>query len=731
MPTRKRVRVLEVESLPKRAKLSRHHDEDGNPIASTSGQALMRDNYNDNGSPIASSSRQAIIRNNIVPLPAMRMPVNVSFVVVKKIHVSESLFFLQSSPIIQSGSGACDKHNDAKFTVTMEQNYFYQKFKTQGVHFDVAVEPPSKKAVPEVWLLNLLNKLLEYFKANSKIVISPGDRIGITLINRVSGNGTDVYISLRRMDQMDASVILDHLTKILDSNQEFFMDGNLSIQFHHIQMPHGTGRGNRFGKTADEFIKDIPSFIKYSVGMKDNYCLPYALVVTMAWARKESGEISYSDYKKFKRCKLMKIEGDKLCRRAGVDMDRMTNGCSLDEVKLFQRALPDYRIVIYETNSRKPVYADIRYAGKPSLNIMLHDNHYTGMRNVQACLGAHYICPDCFTHSNSKLTHRCIYACTQCQTTPKCDKDTPKVTCSACRRYFYGMTCYLNHLNKTTKGLSVCDTLKNCDICQNPLTKGHKCGLRYCVVCEKQVSSVSHFCHMPKYESKRKNNNYLYVFYDLETQQNTLLNHPKEIRYRHVPNLCVTQNVCSKCINIEDKTRDCRTCGVREHIYYGEDCIARMMDYIVEMKSKKITIEGKVVAMFKQIIVIAHNNSSFDGQFVLRYLFDSDQFQGIEVIMNGTKIIECTIGTSIKFIDSLIYFQRGLASLPNMFGFEGSKGHYPFLFNHSDNDNYVGTLPEKKFYGYDSMMPETRESFDKWYNSIEQGWGMCSITKKN
>jgi hypothetical protein len=58
----------------------------------------------------------------------------------------------------------------------------------------------------------------------------------------------------------------------------------------------------------------------------------------------------------------------------------------------------------------------------------------------------------------------------------------------------------------------------------------------------------------------------------------------------------------------------------------------------------------------------------------------------------------------------------GLAKLPEAFGLNrGSKGFFPHFFNRPENQNYVGSYPEPKYYGVLQMSNSVRENFYKWY----------------
>lgn len=160
---------------------------------------------------------------------------------------------------------------------------------------------------------------------------------------------------------------------------------------------------------------------------------------------------------------------------------------------------------------------------------------------------------------------------------------------------------------------------------------------------------------------------------------------------------------------------------MREFIYNSTDSVVNLIDYLVGKCNEKVvrTIGGKEKKVYKfyKIIAIGHNMSGFDGQFILKYIYESDRFVNTNLIINGTKAMYISLCKRINFIDSLNYFHEGLAKLPELFGFEGSKGFYCHLFNKPSNDDYIGELPSKHFYCPESMSGEVREEFDKWYDS--------------
>ena len=72
----------------------------------------------------------------------------------------------------------------------------------------------------------------------------------------------------------------------------------------------------------------------------------------------------------------------------------------------------------------------------------------------------------------------------------------------------------------------------------------------------------------------------------------------------------------------------------------------------------------------KGTICLAHNAQAYDLYLILEYVHEN----GIkpDIIQNGRKIL-CLDACDMKFIDSLNYFNTGLAKLPQIFGLNESE----------------------------------------------------------
>ncbi|XP_070167752.1 uncharacterized protein [Polyergus mexicanus] len=199
-----------------------------------------------------------------------------------------------------------------------------------------------------------------------------------------------------------------------------------------------------------------------------------------------------------------------------------------------------------------------------------------------------------------------------------------------------------------------------------------------------------------------------FVFYDFETRQDESLEGTSNVK-KHVPTLCVAQQICEACAKENNLSARCRWCGVREFVF-RHDPVKEFVDFAT-----------RTTKYFKQIICIAHNAKAFDAQFILKYIVENRNNLEPKLILNGTKIVMLTVGHT-KFIDSVNYMPMRLSELPKAFGLQDTsdKGIFPHLFNTVENQSYVGPLPDAYYYSPETMKSEERERFLVWHADMRQ-----------
>jgi len=115
----------------------------------------------------------------------------------------------------------------------------------------------------------------------------------------------------------------------------------------------------------------------------------------------------------------------------------------------------------------------------------------------------------------------------------------------------------------------------------------------------------------------------------------------------------------------------------------------------------------------KKVVAIAHNAKAFDAQFILNRAILLKWTP--ELILNGLKIVSMKIH-HIQFIDSVSYMPMPLRKLPEAFGLQAFKSWFPHMFNTKANLDYVGPIPDIKYYDADAMSDGEKREFMAWYN---------------
>ena len=144
---------------------------------------------------------------------------------------------------------------------------------------------------------------------------------------------------------------------------------------------------------------------------------------------------------------------------------------------------------------------------------------------------------------------------------------------------------------------------------------------------------------------------------------------------------------------------DC-TCEREQLIFRGESTLDDFCEWLFSSENK-----GS--------ICIGHNAQGYDLHLIMEYVHKL----GIkpEMIQNGSKIMSLK-ACGLSFIDSLNFFNTGLANLPALFGLnELVKGFFPHLFSTREHQDYKGEMPDEQYYDPDGMKEARRTEFFEWY----------------
>lgn len=142
-------------------------------------------------------------------------------------------------------------------------------------------------------------------------------------------------------------------------------------------------------------------------------------------------------------------------------------------------------------------------------------------------------------------------------------------------------------------------------------------------------------------------------------------------------------------------------------VYFGEDCLERFLMYMISYNHGNN-------------ICVAHNAAGYDTRLLFTVASKMAKTT-IVPIMRGAKFMQLKINDRLVFRDSLLHVKGSLRSLAKDFcaGTSLRKGHFPHLFNSIDHYDYVGPIPDKKYFDLAFILKskEDKEEFDSWYES--------------
>lgn len=194
----------------------------------------------------------------------------------------------------------------------------------------------------------------------------------------------------------------------------------------------------------------------------------------------------------------------------------------------------------------------------------------------------------------------------------------------------------------------------------------------------------------------------LFVFYDFETRQQTLLP-GSNTSYIHEPNLLVLNIYCDLCEDDFDSRENCIHCGIREFVF-DKSPVQQFLEYL-----------SQPFANTNKVICIAHNSSFFDLHFLVKEMVETLDWLP-KIISKGGRLTCVKVWQKIIFLDSLSYCPMSLSKMGAAFDIPTTKVFFCHLFNKHENATYVGPMPDLKYYDVDHMLPDERLKCIAWYN---------------
>ena len=393
-----------------------------------------------------------------------------------------------------------------------------------------------------------------------------------------------------------------------------------------------------------------------------------------------------------KKPTLQLIYARHLHRAAGVP----EGPCGLEEIKKFQQHLytldPPFQIKVFCDQSLKPLYTGPCKVNKERILYLLKsENHFDCITTLKGFFNRSYWCNDCDRAFNTDdpAHHSCQGRhCFACGENPCPDRfGKAHLPCETCHGLFYGSTCLQKH---RTNGR--CDAMHTCTTCfaRYETKKEHTCWHAKCQNCKEEDDLRDHQCYIqPVEEEEEGGKPPLFVYADIEAMV--------------LPDGSFQPNlVCYQTSQPWSTIRSLK----------GPNCCR---EFIQELGKLALVPAGKKKKRERPVTVLFHNLKGFDGVFLLKELYKDSRRVESQACM-GAKVLTFKSG-SITFKDSLCFLPFPLAAFSSTFEIEETKkGYFPHAFNTPQNQGYVGSIPDKKYYDPDGMKPKAKTAFEAWYS---------------
>lgn len=477
------------------------------------------------------------------------------------------------------------------------------------------------------------------------------------------------------------------LERLVQSNAEILADSSLQLVAQIIRAPRG-GSKRKLSTMMESEILTKKARHLYVVNNENNQL---CFAINLAHLTHPD----FDDRQAFTRgCEIQQAVG--LTPETAI---------GFGDIYKFEQIVNCKIVVFYREPGNKSLSKFTTGAGNydKTLFMLLHQNHYYGIKNISGFLGVSYVCEHCHTGYSNPGRHSCDKACAVCDNSQCADHTLALRYCQDCNRTCANEFCYQKHKERdVNSGQSRCESIKKCKKChyvyarRNIDCEDHKCPERLCPICkvalpildvnDGDASIYQHQCFITplNYDPGEKSRPKI-IFYDFETYAD------KDDDGRHKPFL-----VCVESYH-----------GEKWHAF-GEDCALKFLKRFRREKYKNYTF-------------IAHNSRGFDSYLILNAMVSENLTP--HLISVGSKMICITDDVfHQRYIDSLSFLPMKLADMPRALGFEEQlKGYFPHFFSAPHNLNYIGEIPPPAAYGADTMKPAERSDFLKWHSQNQNG----------
>ena len=307
-------------------------------------------------------------------------------------------------------------------------------------------------------------------------------------------NGMTVGDWRHNPERVDA--IFENLQQTLNSNEDFAMDDSFHMEITTIAPVYCQVRGRRYRRKKaayqgiDQFLMKNKSVIMIK-NQEDNLCAARAIVTAKA-----TQDYPPNNPMRERLTKTQRKTSDKTQKQAAQSLHQATGvpqdvAVGADELKAFQNALPQYRLVcIYTSRNHEAVAFSPHHKDKKMIIIVHVDDHYHACSSLKSYRQTNHTCDYCLKGYDHEGQHRCgsddntkFCLCCRREECPEFLEAypqglKPQQKCLPCGRYLYGPTCYDNHLKYSISGQlnpqdCICFNIRRCRQCKK-LNRSHQ-----------------------------------------------------------------------------------------------------------------------------------------------------------------------------------------------------------------------------------------------------------------
>ena len=199
-----------------------------------------------------------------------------------------------------------------------------------------------------------------------------------------------IQLPFMKTSHLTADHILSEVERVLQSFEEFVLDGAFEVDIIHVKNPSG-GVWSSHYIDLDAFFKNKKCIIR--IQNKDELCCARAIIT--AKAKIDNHPLFKESIKRGRG-----IQG-KLAKELHVKANVPFGVCGIDEIKSFQTVLPDYQIhVVSRDHFNGMIYTGPEADKK--IYLYLHNNHYDVITSMAAFFNKAYFCTECNTRYDKK-----------------------------------------------------------------------------------------------------------------------------------------------------------------------------------------------------------------------------------------------------------------------------------------------------------------------------------------